>query len=686
MITPFRISISCGALLLSISAHAQPLEEIIVRGELRDVDLRSAPASISVLSSGDLERRSATHLEDVMGLAANVNLASGASRARYFQIRGIGERGQFVEPLNPSVGVLVDGADVSTVAGAATLFDVEQIEVFRGPQGTRYGANALAGLINVRTRAPTEELEGRLNVDLSSYDSATIAGALSGPLADRLTGRLALQSHRSDGFMQNTYLGTDDTNARDELSVRGKLHWAPTSDLTIASTVGVVRIDNGYDAFSLDNDRYTRSDEPGRDALDAELGVIDAAWEPDARFAVHALVSAALSDATYGYDEDWTYVGFDPAGYASTDYYFRDRRTTTEELRVSSTDAGRLFGGSTDWAAGLYAMQSDDDLRRVYTFAAAPFESDFEIDRHAVFGQLDAALAGGVGLTAGVRLERHRSRYRDSADVAFAPSDDLIGWRLGVDREFGRNMMAYALFAGGYKAGGFNTDGTLDEDLRVFEPETTTNIEIGAKGVLAAGRVDLRIALFHMQRDDVQIASSVTRVRADGSAEFIDYIGNAATGTNYGIETEIVFEATEKLIVSGSAGLLRARYDSFVNAAGENLDGREQAHAPSYQLAADLRYAVDAHWYIEGGLEARDAFYFSASHNERSRAYTVLNAAVGYAGDAWSLRFWGRNLTDDETYVRGYYFGNDPRLDYAPRGYTQLGEPRRIGVSYTRDF
>jgi hypothetical protein len=189
-----------------------------------------------------------------------------------------------------------------------------------------------------------------------------------------------------------------------------------------------------------------------------------------------------------------------------------------------------------------------------------------------------------------------------------------------------------------------------------------------------------------MLRDDVQIASSITRTRPDGSSEFIEFVGNAAEGTNDGIEAEIAFTVNERLELMASVGLLDSEYEAFVNSAGQDLDGREQAHAPGYQFAVSGRYSFADAWYVEIGAEGRDAFYFSDSHSERSQAYELVNAAVGFERGAWDLKVWGRNLTDEDQLIRGYYFGNDPRIDYSERGYTQLGEPRRVGISVSRAF
>jgi iron complex outermembrane recepter protein len=670
---------------VSTPALAQSVDdEIVVFGDIRDAVIDALPGSVTVLGGASIERRDAQHLEEILALAANVNLASGASRARFLQIRGVGERGQFAEPLNPSVGVLLDGIDVSTAASAATLFDVDQIEVFRGPQGTRYGANALAGLINIKTRGPSDTFEAEAGLDAANYDAMTLHGLVSGPMSESVAGRLAVQHHRSDGFLENAYLGRP-TNERDELSMRGKVRYTPSGSVTIDGMIGFVDIDNGYDAFSLDNDRTTLSDEPGRDAQRTGLAGLEMSFDGHERFVLESSLAYADSESTYGYDEDWTYIGFDPDGYSSTDYYLRDRNTLTAETRLLSSESGRLFNGSTDWAIGAYALDSEEDLDRIYTFLSSPFASTFDVKRLAVFGQLDAEI-GATTLTAGVRFEQHTAHYFDSEGVAFAPSDNLVGWRLGADRPIGGALMGYVLLSRGYKAGGFNTDGTLDADLREYEPETLTSVELGIKGELVRNKLMGRLALFSMQRDDVQIASSVTRVRSDGSAEFIDFIGNAAKGTNRGIEAELELEATARLRIDASLGLLDSKYSDFVNSAGENLAGREQAQAPGYQYSVSASFEVSHQWRLDATLEGRDAFYFSDSHDLRSPAYTLLHAGLTHEHGRWRARLWARNLLDAKTYVRGYFFGNDPRIGYEPRGYTQLGEPRRIGLSLTRSF
>ena len=204
--------------------------------------------------------------------------------------------------------------------------------------------------------------------------------------------------------------------------------------------------------------------------------------------------------------------------------------------------------------------------------------------------------------------------------------------------------------------------------------------------MLLDNRLQTQLALFFMDRDDVQISSSVVRTRDDGSSEFIDYIGNAAAGSNYGVEFSGNFKTSEKVDFYASLGLLKTQYDDFTNSAGDNLEGREQAHAPSYQYSLGVNIKVANN--VDFGLNVlgKDSFYFSDSHGIQSSSYSLINSNLSYSRENWKLMLWGRNLSDEDYYVRGFYFGNDPRDNYVEKGYTQLGEPARLGVTLNLDF
>ncbi len=197
------------------AASEQAVERILVQGDFRQQQLQKLPGSILVLSQQDISRQNAQHLDDLLQQAANVNFSAGASRGRFLQIRGIGERSEFVDSINPSVGVLIDGIDYSAL-GVSSLADVQQVEIFRGPEATRFGANAMAGMLNLTSNAPSFEGEGQLSTTLANYDSYQLSGAYSNAINQQWAYRVAADHQSSDGFIDNSFLNRDDTNNIDE--------------------------------------------------------------------------------------------------------------------------------------------------------------------------------------------------------------------------------------------------------------------------------------------------------------------------------------------------------------------------------------------------------------------------------------------------------------------------------------
>ena len=665
------------------AAAENTIEEIIVTADFRARSELDMATSVTVMTEAVIKSRSAQHFEELANAIPNVNYASGSNRARFFQIRGIGERSQFVAPINPSVGFLVDNVDFSGAATIATMLDVEQVEVLRGPQGTRYGANALAGLINVKTHDPEDQFAASLKLGAADYNTQAITAVVTGPVTESVSARLAVGSHRSDGYYENSFLRTKRNNSQDEQSIRGKLSAEMSASWQLDLSLSHVDIDNGYDAFTLDNSRTTLSDEPGQDQQESLALAIQSSWQLDS-FDLKLIVGLADSDMEYGYDEDWTFAGIHPDGYMSRDNYIRDRKTQSLEFRFLSNDSSRLFSDSTDWLFGVYTLNSSESLTREYTFLASNFRSDYDFDTAVVFFQLDSSLSEKLTLETGLRVERRDTIYRDSELLGFSPTETLWGGRVAAKYLLNSNTMAYASIARGYKAGGFNTDGTLDADLREFGEEFLVEYEMGIKSNLLENKLHLKAALFHDDRHEQQVKSSTGRIRANGSTEFVDFIGNAAEGTNNGVEFEAVWTPSEQLGLTASLGLLDATFDSFVNSENQDLSGRDQAHAPGYMahLAADYNLGA---WSLSVSLDAKDDFYFSDSHNVQSDPYELLNLNLSYSGERWSLSFWGRNLTNQDYAVRGFFFGefgNDPRKGYAPEPYVQYGEPRMVGVSY----
>jgi len=700
-ISSLFLSASC----VSLNANAQEkkaddkskTEIITVTSDFRQENLLKTASALSVLTAIEIQQRNAQNLEELIAVIPNVNFASGSQRARYYQIRGIGERSQYNEPINPSVGMIIDGIDFTGVGSIATLFDIQQVEVFRGPQGTRFGANALAGMLSITTNAPTDEFEGNIKVDAGNYHSYGLGVALSGPASDAVNYRVSANKYQSDGFIKNTYLNKSDTNNRDELSLRGNLSIDASKDLTISLSAFHFDFDNGFDAFSLDNTRNTLSDQPGVDQQKTSALAAKFIYEGFDNFTLETLLSHADSDLTYGYDEDWAYAGIsDPAvienqdfaywEYSSTDYYFRDKSTQTVELRALSNNESKLFDDTTSWVAGIYFKQDDENLQREYTYLEQDFTSSFDTQSIAIYGQLDSQLNEQWTLTTGLRVEQRSADYINSDDFIDSPDDTMVGGKLVLSYQQNSDMFWYGSINRGYKAGGTNTDGTLPENLRTFDPEYLLNYELGYKVSLLDNTAVVRAAVFYMDRTDVQVKSSKTISREDGSAEFVDYLGNAATGSNIGVEVEANWQFNEVVELYGSLGLLDTEFNDFINADGVSLDGRQQAHAPNYQFSAGINIRPTEYWLINVSFDGKDGFYFSDSHNERSKSVELLNASVSYSRDNYQVKIWARNLTDEDYATRGFYFGNDPRDGYSDKQYTQLSEPSVFGLTLNYQF
>ena len=667
------------------------LNEVVVQSDLRRASLFETAASLSILDQQIIELREAKHLERLINLIPNVNFSSGASRGRFFQIRGIGERSQFIQPLNPSVGLLIDGIDFTGIAGAATMMDLEQLEVFRGPQGTIYGANALAGLISLKSKQPTENTEGNVLVSAGRFDTSSVAAAVGGSLTDHASYRLAVLKHESDGFIENEFLQRDDTNDIDEQSMRAILKWQATDALTSKITLFITEVDNGYDAFSLDNTRFTLSDKPGHDRQMSDALAIDSKWTKKENFDLFVILSYAQTDSEYGYDEDWAFpeicAGLSCEGwaYSSEDNYIRDRENSALDIKLVSKRPQSFLGYSYSWIMGVYFRHQDEALTRQYTYQSVDFTSDFDTKNRAIYGEISTTLENGSRLSLGIRSETRDADYRDSDAVNHQISENLWGGRISLSHQFSEDIMLYGLISRGYKAGGINSEPSLQPQDRAFNTELMWNFEIGLKGSWMNGQLQGQLSAFNQERKDIQIKQSLVSEREDSFAsDFVDYIGNSARGSNYGLELETIWMVNSRLSVFMNLGLLETEYNI---PGAELLNRREQAHAPTYQLYLGAEYILNDNLSLNLEMEGKDEFYLSSSHQERSDSFELFNLRLNYDFDKWDVSLWIRNLTDENVIVRGFGgFGNDPRKFYATEPYYQYGEPKSLGLSARYEF
>ncbi|MDE0246277.1 MAG: TonB-dependent receptor plug domain-containing protein, partial [Gammaproteobacteria bacterium] len=319
-----------------------PLEEVVVTASLKEVRSLDLPSSVTVLDAQTIRNSAVQHFEELAQLTPNLHWAGGSSRARYFQVRGIGERSQYEGAPNPSVGFILDDIDFSALGGVATRFDLGSVEILRGPQGTRYGANALAGLIYARSREPSREREAEAEISLGNDQMRAAGLAVSGPLGPAAAGRFSAHQYRADGFRRNATLDRDDTNGRRELSLRAGLNYQPSPELALRLTLLHIDLDNGYDGWSIDNQLTTWSDRPGRDSQTSTGASMRADLELSGGHSLVSITGAANSDIEHSYDADWGEDGYwsEIAGfemrYDYTSRTLRERSGFSQELRLLS--------------------------------------------------------------------------------------------------------------------------------------------------------------------------------------------------------------------------------------------------------------------------------------------------------------------------------------------------------------
>lgn len=676
------------SILLPLSGLAdEVIDEIIVTADFRERPVADLPASVSVMDAEFIEAAAVQHFEELVNIVPNLNWSGDGHRARYFQIRGVGELEQYQGAPNPSIGFLIDDIDFSGIGTVATLFDMQSVEVLRGSQGSRYGANALGGLIYMRSTMPAAVRDGRVRLTVGDDNALSMGVAFGGALnvAETTTFRISAQKHASDGYRDNAFLQRSDTNGRDEITLRTRLRFILSDRFEANVSVMHTRIDNGYDAFSLDNSYTMLSDKPGKDAQESIGTSLRLDWQGLDNLTLTSVTAMADSDIDFSYDADWGNAdSWDPVTYDYVSVSVRQRKTLSQEFR--------LF--AENWLVGFYALNLKDALLTVnlgqyydpfYDFADSlddVFGSDYEASNVALFGQFDKDIGEATRLSAGVRVERRTSDYSDTQGLAASPSETMWGGELSISRDFSDAVTGFVTLSKGYKAGGFNL-GFLPEGTREFSAEDLWTVEAGVKSTLLDNALQLNLSIFRSHRVDQQVRTSFQLVPGD-PASFGFATVNVDKGRTLGLEADVRWQPSEKWELYANVGLLDATLGEFPQLQN-GPDGRSQAHAPRYTLAGGIFYRSSNGAFARLDATAKDSFYFDVSHDRKSNPFELVNARIGYERESWLLSVWARNLFDRNYAVRGFYFGNEPP-DFPNKLYTRLGDPRQVGVSIEMRF
>ncbi|MBT5323041.1 MAG: TonB-dependent receptor, partial [Campylobacteraceae bacterium] len=673
---------------LDISQEEITLDPIVVSSDFREKSLSETSNAITVLSDDEISDKASQSFIETISSVPNVNFSSGASKAKYIQIRGIGERSQFETPMNPSVAIIQDGIDFSHATLGLGMFDVQQVEILRGPQGTVFGANALAGVVVVESNKPTKHTEGHIETTIGNYNTKAIGAAVGGTLIEnKLLGRFSIYKNTSDGFITNSYLNRDDTNNINELTTKTKLSWLVKDNHTIDFNILHANIKNGYDAFNFDNSRTTISDEPGKDTQKTDALSIKSTYD-FTKTKLISTISTSKSNTQYMYDEDWSYPTFDPSAWTGTDEFLRNNKQTDIDLRLLSNQDARIFNDLSDWTIGAYYKNYEDNLIRNHSWNAQ-YTSKYKTNNKAIYGQIDTHISDNTTIISGLRVEEIDSNFKDSSNFNTHTQETLVGGKIGINHKISKTNMYYISLSKGYKPGGVNATNAIPNSERTFNTETLWNIDLGTNKSYFENTLITRLNLFYGKRIDQQVKSSFVTNPLSSNTTFDEYYNNAAKAHNYGLETQIDYFINDDISLYTSIGLLRSKFDEYIDANPSSLDvsGRTPAQSPSYQYKTEINYMITKNWNLKTDIEGKGSFYFSNRHNEKANSYKLLNSSITYIEDALTVTLWGKNLTNEKYQTRGFgTFGNNPANDWVTELYTQQGNPRTFGFTLGYDF
>lgn len=695
----YKTLFTLSLLASSVAAYAQQtnvsntsdstpsdIERVIVSGDFRQTTLDQLSASATILDQERLRSRQPSHIDSVLNSIPNVNFAAGASRGRFVQIRGIGERSQFAEPINPSVSFIVDEFDFSGLAAAGLIFDTKQLEVYRGPQATLYGTGALAGAVKLSSNDVGSDAPDYVEARIGNKESYRIEGATGDDINTDWGYRVALVHNRSDGFVENTFLNRSDTAKIDETALRFAVEGSVDERTTLALTYRWYDIDNGYDAFSLDNDNKTLSDEPGFD--EHQTHAVSARSTTNTAAGDFILIATHAShNIAYGYDEDWTFTGFHPWGYTSFDAYYREVETQTGEMRFVSSDSAALFDGMTDWTIGVFYKSTEEKLLRQYTYLDSDFASEYTPTTTAIYAQTESRLNENLVLVAGLRVENYDFDYADNNQLTRAFDTTMVGGKVALQYTQGDHFY-YGSISRGYKGAGFNPDSRVNDNQRFFDEEYNWNYEVGVKGPLFTPDLIARAAIFYMDRKDTQVSDFDVITRDDGTAGFVDIIDNADLGTNKGAELELSWIASDAWQLDASVGYLSATFEGYTLADGTEVSEQRQAQSPKWTANLYSEYALTDNMLWRVDVDYKSEYRFSDGHDVTSPSTTLVNSEIVVLHGDWQTSLWVQNAFDREYYTRGFGgFSNDPRDEYAfDEPYYQIGNGRQFGVTVKYAF
>jgi len=675
------------------------LDPIIVTAPSLAEEAQRAPASITVLPREVLEAAGVETTADLGTRAPNLIVQeAGDRRSNIFSIRGLGN----TPVAGTSVGLYVDGIPYSDQRAAMIpLYDVEDVEVLRGPQNLRFGRSADGGAISVYTRSPGKAPSARASIQYGNFDTQIYEAAVGGPLgSDRVRLSLAGLESRRDGYIENTFLhqSLDD---RDLLAGRGKLVFLLTPELQIALIGEAQHADEGATAFVLrgEPDPFRVAyNIAGGQQTDAYLGALRVAYE-----APHFYLTSLTARRTFDAEHSRFDLDFSPQDllllvddHSNVDW--------TEELRLTSSEVenpwrweiGTFF---EDVATEPQAAFQVNDTALVHapppTGLGLPFTAPVADRQRAHLHSRTFAGFGEIGTTAWAPFELSVGlRYQhDAVDmrrhhILAAPADDTSvvvvpplhpdtassAWLPQLTGAYRLRplVLIYATMARGYRSAGFSH---LVDDAAAarFDPQRDWSWEIGFKGDWFDGRLGADLALFYILAHDFQVQ------RRSGFTSF--RVLNADQVTSRGVEAAVAAEPWPGVNATAAVGYTDARYNDFrLPDGGRRLDGNDIQLVPAYNFSLALQYRHRTGALMRVEYHGVGAYDFTEENVGGQDAYQLLDARVGWAGAHFGAYVFGKNLTD-VTYFP-FAVPGGPGGDFV----VSPAAPRTFGMQVTATF
>lgn len=727
----------CGVLAVAGGAaradDAGVVGELVVTAQKRAENVQRVPIAITALSAAQLSDRHVTGVMDLNGLSPSLQIKTddNAANPKIF-IRGVG-----LNDFNPNtatpVAIYVDGVYIgSPLAQMGQFFDLERIEILRGPQGTLYGRNTTGGAINVISRKPSQTFGADASAEYGNFNTVNLEGGIGGPLVkDRLAFRAAAEYVRDDGYSVNRLTGHRGNNT-DHVTGRLSLLYTPTPNFDLLSQVrygqstgGSIWAYNrglfpataaatGPDGFCApgfytsgqctDISGYANTSTnlnqgdyhlEGKDKVRTFGASATATW----RLGKVSLVSVTGYDSAHRNDVEDTDAG--PNDVITADYLAR-QKVWSQELRLQSDGAGRA-----KWVAGAYFAydylwnHSHYDVLRLFRNPTPENPSGADLANsigvfgwpydettvsYAGFGQLDYKLTPKLTATVGLRYSADHKRMHYVSDAEFgavtlftldeSKTFSSLSGKFGLQYALSDTANVYANYNRGYKSGGFfGGQATDPTQLTPYKDEKVNAYEIGAKSEWLDHRLRANLSAFYYDYKDLQVYNLIV-VGAITEQIFT----NASGARIYGAEAELTAVPVRNLNLSLGASLLNATYQNFITPAG-NYSGHTLPNAPKLSLNGAAQYEwpmFGGATRVQGSVIYRSKIFYETRNvarlSDQGRAY--VDARVGWSGPGkhYEVGVWGRNLFNetnisDITPIEGLGFDA-----------VSVGKPRTYGV------